>query len=55
MARIKNWIGGFKKDKPKQKQRNKEQEKELKKVKGNPIIIEIKITQANHVQGLLAQ
>ena len=27
----------------------------IKKVKENPIIIEIKITQANHVQGFLAQ
>ena len=43
------------KEKSKQKQRNEEQENELKKVKGNPIIIEIKITQANHVQGFLAQ
>ena len=28
---------------------------EKKKVKENPIIIETKITQANHVQGLLVQ
>ena len=28
---------------------------QIKKVKENPIIIEIKITQANHVQGLFAQ
>ena len=43
--------GGYK-----QNQVKEEEEKiQIKEVKENPIILEIKITQANHDQGLFAQ